>query len=146
MPKEQILVFVIKTGAIPYDTPGADIYHYEKDGIKYCSFDSLMDKYHLDEDEALQDLRKIVRAADTGIFEDQPLAFGLEAIASGAPLIAHADHDVLALEFPFYDILYAYLQREIVMQKYKKEMEGLKTRSDITNFIRGKILELWKTK
>lgn len=146
MPKDQILDFVKKTNAIPYDTPGAEIYHYEKDGIKYCSFDSLIEKYHLDKNEALQDLRKIVRATDTGKLEDQPLSFGLEAIASGAPLLVNTDHDALALEFPFYDTLYAYLQREIIIKRYKKEMEGLKARSEITDFIKEKIHELWKEK
>jgi hypothetical protein len=48
------------TGAIPYDVPGAEIGHH---GDR-CSFDALLERYHLDE-PALQKLAMIVRGADT---------------------------------------------------------------------------------
>lgn len=143
MPKEEILDYAKKTGAIPFDTPGAEIHHYERDGIKYCSFDNLIEKYKLQDNSALEKLRKVVRAADTGPIEAEPLAFGLEAVASGTPLLTNNDHESLAIEFSFYDSLYAYIQREIVVKKYKNEIENLSSRGERTSFIKEKISQIW---
>lgn len=104
LPKEEILDFAGKTGAIPFDTPGAEIFHFEQDGVKYCSFDSLIEKYNLTSDPALQKVQEIVRAADTGKVNDFSMALRLEAIVSGTPLLAETDHDALVMEFPVYDI------------------------------------------
>ena len=143
MPKEEILEYAKKTGAIPFDTPGAEIHHYERDGIKYCSFDNLIEKYHLQENKALENLRKIIRAADSGPLEAEPLAIGIEAIASGAPLLTKSDHESLALEFPFYDTIYAYLQRELIVEQYKNELEKLPGRSERNTFFKEKINQSW---
>ncbi len=144
LPKEEIMDFVKKTGAIPYDTPGAELYHFERDGTEYCSFDSIMEKYQLESNEALRELQKVVRAADTGTENEVPLAMGLEAIASGAPLIVETDHEALALEFPFYDTIYAYLQREVILKNHKTEIEQLNSREDRNAFFKKKIKESWK--
>ena len=144
LPKEEIMDFVKKTGAIPFDTPEAELFHFERNGTKYCSFDSIIEKYKLDKNEALQEFRKVVRAADTDNGEVVPLAAGLEAIASGAPLLVESDHDALALEFPFYDILYAYLQREIILKKFNSQIEKIGTRAERNAFFKEKIKELWK--
>jgi len=138
--KDEIAAFVEKTGAIPYDAAVGDIDHYSKDGVNYCSFDAFIEKYKL-KDEALELLRKIVRAADTNKFQEEPLAFGLEAIACGAPLLTNSDHEALEMEFPFYDALYAYLQQEIIHKKYPEELKKLTTRGEKQAFVKEKLKE-----
>ncbi|HUT82303.1 MAG TPA: chromate resistance protein ChrB domain-containing protein [Candidatus Bathyarchaeia archaeon] len=144
LPQNEIADFVEKTGAIPFDVklPNADLNHYEENGVKYCTFDAIIKIYNLEEDEALQRMRKIVRAADTDNIEMEPLAIALEAIASGAPLLVESDHDALNLEFPFYDVLYTYLQREIIFEKYKDELEKIPSRGERTLYIKTKINQL----
>lgn len=144
LPKDQIMDFAKKTGATPFDTPGAELHHYERNGTKYCSFDAIVEKYKLDKNEALEEFRKVVRGADTEGGEVPALSAGLEAIASGAPLLVESDHDALELEFPFYDTLYVYIQREIIIKKYKSEIEKLGTRAERNAFLKKKIQELWK--
>ncbi|HEY2982467.1 MAG TPA: chromate resistance protein ChrB domain-containing protein, partial [Anaerolineales bacterium] len=58
-PKNQIEKIVKETGAIPFDTPGAELGHV--DGR--CSFESIILKYEL-KDPGLLRLAKIVHAAD----------------------------------------------------------------------------------
>lgn len=101
-----------------------------------------MRKYDLGDDEALALLQKIVRAADTNRFDEEPLAWGLEAIASGTPLLVETDHDALVMEFPFYDAIYAFLQREVVIKKNKDEFAKQKTRGEKTEFLRNAIAKL----
>lgn len=140
LPKEEIAAFVEKTGAIPYDAKVGEIDHYSKDGINYCTFDALIEKYKL-KDEALEHLRKIVRAADTNRFQEEPLAYGLEAIACGVPLLTNSDHEALEMEFPFYDALYAYLQQDVIYKKYTKEIEMLSSRGERQAYVKEKIKE-----
>ena len=146
-PKEKVMEFAKTTGGIPFDTPGAELHHYERDGIQHCSFDSLVEKYlktQVENDEALQKLRKIIRAADTGNL-DVPIAMGIEAIASGTSLIVDTDHEALNVQFPFYDAVYAYLQGEMIINKYKSEIEKIKSRGERNAYIKNKIRELSKT-
>ncbi len=144
LPKEKIADFVKQTGAIPFDAKisDADLDHYEENGVKYCSFDAIIKRYQLEDDEALQRLRKIVRGSDTGKLDDEPLAWGLEAIASGAPLLVDSDHEALEMEFPFYDAIYAFLQSEIVLEQHKEELEKLKTRGEKRQFLKTKVSQL----
>ncbi|MHA1346131.1 MAG: chromate resistance protein ChrB domain-containing protein [Candidatus Heimdallarchaeaceae archaeon] len=139
--KEEIMDFVEKTGAVPYDVGGGELDHYEEDGEKFCSFDAIIKKYNL-KDKALGKLRLIVRAADIGNMESTPLSYALEAIASGAPLLVNDDHEALELEFPFYDSLYAYLKREIVLEKFEDEIKNMKTRAERREFIKLKLTEV----
>ncbi|MHA1401333.1 MAG: chromate resistance protein ChrB domain-containing protein [Candidatus Heimdallarchaeaceae archaeon] len=143
LPRDEIPDFVGKTGAIPFDTgTGVELDHYEKDVEKFCTFDAICEEYNLVNDRALAKLREVVRFADTGKMADNPLTWALEAIASGAPLLVDSDHDALELEFPFYDSLYAYFKREIILEEYKDEIAKLKTRGERRNFIKEKMAEI----
>jgi len=98
--------------AIPFDVPGSDLNHYVLDGSEYVSFDAIIRKYGL-KDEALLELAKIVRGADTrlaGVSDYAPEAIGLEAAAIGFRLNAVNDDENLRLQFPLYDALYRYCQ------------------------------------
>ena len=144
LPREQIMDFVAKTGATPFDTgTGIELDHYEEGGIKHCTFDAIVRKYKLAGDAALVELQKVVRAADTsGGLEREPLAWVLEVIASGMPLLCNSDHEALEKEFPMYDGFYAFMQRKIVLAKYSSEIEVMKSRGERREFIKEKMGQL----
>jgi hypothetical protein len=104
VPKSRLNQAAQEAGAIPFDAPGVELGHH--DGR--CSFESIVLKYGLT-DPALQRMAKIVHAAD--IAEDidaDPLARGLEAIATGYSLRFPDDEENLTHQFAVYDALYAW--------------------------------------
>ena len=79
VPKNQIDKVAAETGAIPFDAPGVELGHH---GGR-CSFESIILKYDLKEPGLLR-LAQIVHAADVAEdIDTDPIARGLEAIASG---------------------------------------------------------------
>ena len=109
VPKGQIDKVAAETGAIPFDAPGVELGH--KDGG--CSFESIMAKYGL-ADPGLVRLAKIVHAADVAAdIDSDPIARGLEAIASGFSLRFPKDEDNLARQFEVYDALYAWCRLQV---------------------------------
>ena len=113
VPAIQIEKTVKETGGIPYDTPGVELGHV--DGR--CSFESIIVKYGLKEPGLLR-LAKIVHAAD--VVEDidtDPIAHGLEAIASGYSLRFPDDLENLEHQFEVYDALYAWCRLEAAKSK-----------------------------
>jgi hypothetical protein len=108
-PKSQVDQVAKDTGAIPFDTTGVELGH--KDGR--CSFESIMLKYDL-KDPGLVRLAKIVHAADVAEDIDKdPVARGLEAIASGFSLRFPLDEENLSHQFQVYDALYAWCRLEV---------------------------------
>ncbi|MBI3177007.1 MAG: chromate resistance protein [Chloroflexi bacterium] len=104
VPKSQVDKVAAETGAIPFDAPGVELGH--ADGR--CSFESIIVKYDL-KDPGLQRLAKIVHAADVEAdLDTDPIARGLEAIASGYSLRFPDDEENLARQFEVYDALYAW--------------------------------------
>lgn len=104
VPKNQIERVAAETGAIPFDAPGVELGHH--DGR--CSFESILLKYELT-DPALRRLARIVHAADVAAdLDTDPLARGLEALATGYSLRYPNDHENLAHQFELYDALYAW--------------------------------------
>ena len=144
LPRDEISNFVANTGAIPFDTAGMKIEldHHECDGEKHCTFDAIVEKYELESDEALQRVRKLVRAADTGGIDEEPLAWALELIAVGTPFLVDSDHEALEKEFPVYDAVYTYFRQQIIREKYKEQIEKIKTRPERYSFIKQKLSEL----
>ncbi len=111
VPKERVAEVARTTGAIPFDTPGAELHHYEEGGQEYVSFDAIIRKYGL-RDSALLELAKIVRVADGGSGSEREAA-GLEAAATGFRLTAKDDLENQRLQFPLYDALYAYCKWKV---------------------------------
>jgi hypothetical protein len=108
-PLNQIGKIVKETGAIPYDIPEAELGHV--DGR--CSFESIIHKYELKESGLLR-LAKIVHAADVAEdIDSDPIARGLEAIASGYSLRFPEDLENLENQFAVYDALYAWCRLEV---------------------------------
>ncbi|MEI8133097.1 MAG: chromate resistance protein ChrB domain-containing protein, partial [Leptolinea sp.] len=93
-----------EVGAIPFDIPGVELGHV--DGR--CSFESIIHKYQL-KDTALIRMAKIIHAADVAEDIDlDPIARGLEAIATGFGLRYPDDESNLVIQFEVYDALYAW--------------------------------------
>lgn len=110
VPKGELDRVVKETGAIPFDAPGVELGH--QDGR--CSFESIMLKYGLNE-PGLVRLARIVHAADVAAdIDTDPIAHGLEAIASGFSLRYPSDEENLAMQFEVYDALYAWCRLQVV--------------------------------
>ena len=116
VPASQIEQVVIETGAIPFDAPGVELGHHGGAGglPGRCSFESIIMKYGLKEPGLLR-LAQIVHAAD--IAEDidkDPIARGLEAIATGYSLRFPEDLENLEHQLEVYDALYAWCRLQVV--------------------------------
>jgi hypothetical protein len=109
VPKGEIDRVVIETGAIPFDAPNVELGHHEG----RCSFESILLKYDLKEPGLLR-LGQIVHAADVAEDIDKdPIARGLEAIASGYSLRYPEDMENLEHQFAVYDSLYAWCRLQV---------------------------------
>ena len=112
VPKEKVMEEAKRTGAIPFDVQGAELYHYKEGESEYVSFDAVIRKYQL-KDKPLLELARIVRGADASI-PDTPLESpGLEAAATGFNRISKDDFENMEMQFPLYDALYEYCRSRV---------------------------------
>ncbi len=113
-PASQIERIVNETGAIPFDVQGTvELDHHEG----RCSFESIILKYGLKEPGLLR-LAKIIHGADVSTdIDKEPLARGLEAIASGFSLRFPDDEENLSHQFDVYDALYAWCRLDVAKNK-----------------------------
>lgn len=112
VPKEKVLDVAKEQGAIPFDTPGAELHHFKEGDDERCSFDAIVKKYKLT-DRALLDMAEVVRTADARPARPRPEGAGLEALALGFRTNAKDDHDNMRLQFPAYDALYTYCKLKV---------------------------------
>jgi hypothetical protein len=109
VPKSEIAQVVKETGAIPFDAPGVELGHHEG----RCSFESFLRKYDLN-DPALARMAQIIHAADIAADIDKdPIARGLEAIATGYSLRFPEDAENLEHQFEVYDGLFAWCRLQV---------------------------------
>jgi hypothetical protein len=110
VPAAQVLGEAQRQDAVSFDAPGARYDH--RDGK--CTFEVLIEDYHLGADRALMRLAKIVHAADiTADLDTDPAGPGLLAIGLGG-LDAESDDLRLLEKGRFvYDALYAWCQRQV---------------------------------
>jgi hypothetical protein len=108
VPKNKVMELAEKTGAIPFDTPGAELHH--RDDL--CTFDVIIKAYELT-DKALLRMAKVINAADTNHLDADPLAAGLEAIAVGYGLRYPDDLENIESQFEVYDALYAWCRLDV---------------------------------
>jgi hypothetical protein len=99
----EVLDVARRENGIPFDVAGVELGHRGE----FCSFDAVIAKYEI-RAKGLELLARIVRGADTDAKGLEKESYGLEAIAEGFRMIGSDDHEVLRLEFPVYDALYAY--------------------------------------
>jgi hypothetical protein len=109
-PRDEVLPYAERTGAISFDAPGAKYTH--RDGL--CSFEVIVAEYKLGDDPALALVAKVVHGADVSDDADiTPQSRGLEAIARGFMDLGLSDLDQLERELPVYDALYAWAVRQV---------------------------------
>jgi hypothetical protein len=109
VPRDEVLDYAEREGAISFDAPGAKYTH--RDGK--CSFETLVEEYEIT-DPAVAVLARVVHGADVSEDRDvTPQSRGLEAIADGFALLELDDQRQLELELPVYDALYAWAQQEV---------------------------------
>ena len=110
VPRDQVLPYAERTGAISFDAPAARYTH--RDGL--CSFEVLIEEYRLGADPALALVARVVHGADVTADADiTPQSRGLEAIARGFMDLGVDDQEQLRLELPVYDALYAWARRQL---------------------------------
>jgi hypothetical protein len=107
--KSKVMEIAEKTGAIPFDTTGAELHH--RDDL--CTFDVIIKEYDLT-DKALLRMARIINAADTNHLEADPLAAGFEAISVGYGLRYPDDLENIERQFEVYDALYAWCRLDVV--------------------------------
>jgi hypothetical protein len=112
VPKSKVMEIAEKTGAIPFDTEGAELHHR---GDR-CTFDAIIQDYQLT-DAALLRMARVINAADTGRLEADPLAAGFEAIAVGYSLRFPDDLTNIESQFEVYDALYAWCRLDVTKGK-----------------------------
>ncbi len=104
VPRGEIERVVKDSGAIPFDAPGVELGHH----MGRCSFESILLRYEL-KDPGLLRMAQIIHAADVAEDIDKdPIARGLEAIATGYSLRFPEDTENLQRQFEVYDALYAW--------------------------------------
>ena len=110
VPKENVFDEAEKQKAIPYDIAGAEYSHYGEE----CTFDFIVKKHDI-RDEAIHEIAKIVRGADTHRFDLAEQAAGLWAISAGLSVNYKNDLEQLEIGMKLYDALYSwakYAQQE----------------------------------
>jgi hypothetical protein len=115
VPGDRVMAEAARTGATPYDVADVALGHHGA----HCSFEAILDAYHLTDNPALVLLGKIVNGADTdNALYHQPEGPGLNAIAEGFRHLGYADDlAVNHAEWLVYDALYAYCQEMIKQGK-----------------------------
>jgi len=112
VPRNLIDEVVRETGGIPFDAPGVELGHHEG----RCSFEAILRKYDL-RDPALARMAKIVHAADVSAdLDTDPIARGLEAIATGFSIIHPDDLENLEAQFKVYDALFAWCRLQVAKE------------------------------
>jgi hypothetical protein len=110
VPRDDVIAFAGREGAVSFDAPGATYTH--RDGL--CTFEVLIEEHELGGDPALALLARVVHGADIAQDADvTPQSRGLEAIARGFGQLGLSDQEQLRLELPVYDALYAWAQLEV---------------------------------
>ncbi len=113
VPKSEVAAVAAQSGAIPFDAPGVELGHHEG----RCSFEAILLKYGLT-DAGLQRMARVIHAADVAAdIDSDPLARGLEALATGFSLRYPDDGENLARQFEVYDALYAWCRLAAAQDK-----------------------------
>lgn len=111
VPATEVMERACALGAIPFDVP-------QQPGVKFChrgdkcTFEVLVEEYGI-ADPAVDRLARIVHGADiVGEESATPQSAGLKAIAEGFAETGRDDFERLEKQFPLYDALYAWCQKQ----------------------------------
>jgi hypothetical protein len=109
VPSEEVVAVAAAQQARSFDAPGAAFTHRDNK----CTFEVLIDDFHLDGDAALVRLARIVHAADIdGDLDTDPAGAGLLAIGLGGLDVEADDQRLLERASFVYDALYAWCTRQ----------------------------------
>jgi len=103
VPNADVRAFAAANGATAYDIPDVDYSHVGPE----CSFDAFIRRHALAH-PALDEVAKIVRAADTSTLDRSQQAAGLLAASLGLSAMFADDHAMLKWGMLVYDSLYAW--------------------------------------
>jgi len=103
VPNAEVRAFAAARGATAYDIPDVDYSHVGPE----CSFDAFILRHGLSH-PALDEVAKIVRAADTSTLDRSAQAPGLLAASLGLSSMFADDHAMLKWGMLVYDSLYAW--------------------------------------
>jgi hypothetical protein len=107
VPADQVLTVAVEQGGHSFDASEATYTHRGNQ----CTFEVLIDEYHLGGDPALTRLARIVHAADVAAdLHTDPLGPGLLAIGQGGLHVEGDDQRLLERGLFVYDALYAWCQ------------------------------------
>jgi hypothetical protein len=110
VPRDEVLAYAEREGAISFDAEGARYTH--RDDL--CTFEVLIEDHDLGSDPALAIMARVVHGADVSEDADStPQSRGLEAIARGFMDLGVTDQEQLRLELPVYDALYAWAKGQV---------------------------------
>jgi hypothetical protein len=113
VPAEQVLDVAAREGGHSFDADGATYTHRRTQDGELCTFEVLIEDYHLDGDPALTRLARIVHAADiAGDLHTDPFGPGLRAIGEGGLHVETDDQRLLERGSFVYDALYAWCQHD----------------------------------
>lgn len=101
VPPAEVIAVADRFDAIPFDVPGVTLTHRGQ----LCTFDAMIADYGLSHAD-LQNLARVVRAADTNTHDAVPQAAGLLAISVGLSQVHRDDVAQLDGAMPLYDALY----------------------------------------
>ena len=107
VPAAEVRAFAGSNRATPYDI--ADVEYGHREGE--CTFDAFL-RLHGLRHEGLDELARIVRAADTSALSLAPEGAGLVAVSHGLSLLFADDHAMLRAGMTMYDALYLWCRRE----------------------------------
>ena len=109
--EKDLLEHAKQQDAIPFDAPRIEAVKLNHRGAR-CTFEAIVEDCKVG-DPAVSRLALIVRAADVKGQENVAAeGVGLRSIAQGFAAMGLSDEDRLATQFPVYDALYAYLQKQ----------------------------------
>lgn len=107
VPADAVAETTARTGATPFDVPGARFGHH---GTQ-CSFDAFVDEHRIAE-PAVHAMAAIVRGADTGNLDLTPQSAGLFALSRGLGQVFGDDQTLLRHGLVLYDALHRWCKTE----------------------------------
>jgi rhodanese-related sulfurtransferase len=112
VPADHVLDEAAARNAIPFDIPNVTFSHRGET----CTFDSMIEDFGL-QDEALRNLARIIRGADTSRLDLTMQSAGLYAISLGLGDLIADDQALLEAGLPIYDALYRW-QRDLTREEH----------------------------
>ena len=100
VPADQVFVVAKDAGAIPFDVKGVELGHRGDQ----CRFDAIIGKYRIN-DEAILELARIMRGADTQAKDLTPYSRCLKASAGGFRRKSKDEFENMKRQFALYDAL-----------------------------------------